>query len=205
MISTRTLIRTACVLASLVSATAQAALPIYAPIGTENPDSYSFVAANTGNIVATFAGHTAGFTNLLGLEVNGIATGGLGLNNQLTSIGTTYDFGPVNAGDALTFFISVQNTGLKFYSDKSRNVDGLNHVFATPYAGGDLGLPAGTYVGFEDLRGGGDKDYDDLRFIFSNVSQVAVPEPTTWAMLIAGFGMVGFGARRRRGIASVTA
>ena len=33
----------------------------------------------------------------------------------------------------------------------------------------------------------------------------AVPEPTTWAMLIAGFGLVGASVRRRRGLASVTA
>lgn len=31
----------------------------------------------------------------------------------------------------------------------------------------------------------------------------AVPEPATWAMLIAGFGMVGFAARRRRAVASI--
>ncbi len=30
------------------------------------------------------------------------------------------------------------------------------------------------------------------------VLTAAVPEPATWAMLIAGFGMVGFAARRRR-------
>ena len=29
-----------------------------------------------------------------------------------------------------------------------------------------------------------------------------VPEPATWAMLLAGFGMVGFAARRRRAIAA---
>jgi hypothetical protein len=31
----------------------------------------------------------------------------------------------------------------------------------------------------------------------------AVPEPATWAVLIAGFGMVGFAARRRRSLASI--
>ncbi|MFZ4382319.1 MAG: PEPxxWA-CTERM sorting domain-containing protein, partial [Sandarakinorhabdus sp.] len=30
------------------------------------------------------------------------------------------------------------------------------------------------------------------------VSLTAVPEPATWAMLIVGFGMVGFAARRRK-------
>jgi choice-of-anchor C domain-containing protein len=40
-----------------------------------------------------------------------------------------------------------------------------------------------------------------------NVSVVAevVPEPATWAMLIAGFGVVGATMRRRRGLASVSA
>lgn len=33
-----------------------------------------------------------------------------------------------------------------------------------------------------------------LNFAFRNV----VPEPATWAMMIAGFGLVGFAARRRR-------
>jgi hypothetical protein len=33
----------------------------------------------------------------------------------------------------------------------------------------------------------------------------AVPEPTTWAMLIAGFGLVGAAARRRSGAAPVVA
>jgi hypothetical protein len=33
----------------------------------------------------------------------------------------------------------------------------------------------------------------------------AVPEPATWAMLLSGFGLVGFAARRRRGAPSVAA
>ncbi len=40
-------------------------------------------------------------------------------------------------------------------------------------------------------------------FELDNVSVTAVPEPGTWALMLAGFGMVGFAARRR--VASVTA
>ena len=36
--------------------------------------------------------------------------------------------------------------------------------------------------------------FDDLSFIVQN----AVPEPATWAMMIAGFGMAGAAARSRR-------
>jgi hypothetical protein len=34
--------------------------------------------------------------------------------------------------------------------------------------------------------------------VLDNISVTAVPEPATWAMLITGFGMVGYGLRRRR-------
>lgn len=42
---------------------------------------------------------------------------------------------------------------------------------------------------------GNDFGVDKINF---GTSSVAVPEPGTWAMLIAGFGMVGFAARRRK-------
>ncbi|MCG2839687.1 PEPxxWA-CTERM sorting domain-containing protein [Sandaracinobacter sp. RS1-74] len=179
---------------------AQAALPQYPNPGTFNEADYSFTALATGDIVAYFAGHTAGYTNWLRLEVNGVDTGLEGLNNQVTALGTSFNFGSVNAGDKLVFKIRVVNTGEYFYSQRSLNPDGLTHIYSADYAGGDWGIPAGVYVGFEDLLGGGDRDYDDLRFVFTNVGggEVGgVPEPTTWAMLIAGFGLVGVAARRR--------
>ena len=186
---------------ALGSATAaQAALPVYGSPGSVNAADYSFTAVADGDIVAYFAGHSAGFTNWLRLEVNGVDTGLEGLNNQVTPLGTSFNFGAVNAGDSLVFKIRVASTGDYFYSQRSLNADGITHVFSADYSGGDWGIPAGVYVGFEDINGGGDLDYDDLRFVFTNVGggEVGVPEPTTWAMLIAGFGLVGFAARRRR-------
>jgi hypothetical protein len=35
--------------------------------------------------------------------------------------------------------------------------------------------------------------------ILDNVLISSVPEPTTWAMMLLGFGMIGFGVRRRTG------
>lgn len=187
---------------AVVATAAQAAYPVY-PGGGVNPADYSFTANADGDIIAYFAGHTAGYTNFLRLEVNGVDTGLEGLNNQITPIGTSFNFGPVSAGDSLVFKIRVSNTGDYFYSQRSLNADGITHVFASAYAGGDDGIPAGIYVGFEDIYGGGDLDYDDLKFVFTNVGggEVGVPEPATWAMLIAGFGLVGASARRRRSVA----
>ncbi|WP_010215973.1 PEPxxWA-CTERM sorting domain-containing protein [Sphingomonas sp. PAMC 26621] len=44
--------------------------------------------------------------------------------------------------------------------------------------------------------GGDDRDYAG-QFSFTAV-EGAVPEPTTWAMMLAGFGMIGLGLRSRR-------
>lgn len=42
-------------------------------------------------------------------------------------------------------------------------------------------------------------------FEIDDVAVSAVPEPATWSMLIAGMGLVGFAARRRRHVATVPA
>jgi hypothetical protein len=57
-----------------------------------------------------------------------------------------------------------------------------------------------TLVGFEDLDASvSDWDYDDLVFLVSNVSNTpSVPEPETYAMMLAGIGLLGAVARRRR-------
>lgn len=200
-------VRIAAVAASLFfsAGAAEAALPVYTQKGIINPTTYTFQAASTGKIEAYFAGETAGHTSVLGLKVNGVEQGGFGLNNHASAVGEKHDFGNVRAGDTLVFMLKVLTTRLNFFSDATQNGDGLNHIFSTAYKGGEL-VPAGTYVGFEDLMGGGDKDYDDLQFVFTNVAAVAtsaVPEPQTWAMLLAGFGLIGFARRRQSGTASV--
>ncbi len=50
------------------------------------------------------------------------------------------------------------------------------------------------YLGFDDTGAGPDDNHDDLLIRVS-----VVPEPSAWAMLIAGFGLVGLAARRRAG------
>ncbi len=196
-----TLIKTAAIAgAALASLPATAAIPLYPNAGTENPTTYTVTAAANANVIAYFAGNTGLFTNLLGLLVNGTDTGIQGLNSQTSNVGDTLDFGAVSAGDILTFYITVTNTGDFWYSDKSMNSDGVNHVWSTAYAGGDPGLPAGQFMTFEDLSGGGDFNYQDLSFVFTNVNVAgAVPEPASWALMIAGFGLTGGALRKTNG------
>ena len=187
------------VLAFSVAGAANAAFPVYPTPGTENPVTYSFSAAVGGDIVAYFAGQDAGDTEDLGLLIDGVDTGIYGLSNHSTAVGTALNFGHVDAGQSLTFFI--RDGGNKWYSDKSLNSDGFNHIWITPYAGGDAGVPAGIFAAFEDLPHGGDKDYNDETFVFANIARGGVPEPATWSLMILGIGTAGAMLRQARKLA----
>nr|WP_051383553.1 PEPxxWA-CTERM sorting domain-containing protein [Bradyrhizobium sp. WSM3983] len=181
----------------LVLATAAKADVVYPNPGTENPTTYTFTSTSNGSLVAYFYGSGASFSESLGLLVNG-QDRGAALDNHSSTYGQAHDFGNVSVGDTLVFYIDVKTTGYTYYSDIKMNSDGVNHVYSTAFKR-DGNIPAGTYVGFEDLSlhqtGWSDNNYTDEQFVFTIT---AVPEPSTWAMMILGFSGVSFLTYRRR-------
>jgi hypothetical protein len=186
---------------------AQAATVIpYPNKGAENPDTYTFTATADGQVTAFFVGSDAGFTEVLGMTVNGVATGITGLNDHTSHIGDSLVLGNVHAGDSLVFFIAVDNLGLSWFSDKALNGTDGQHVYSAPYDGSNPNfgatIPAGTYIGFEDLlRKDADFNFLDDQFVLTNVSSVTVsgtPLPAALPLFASGLGALGFAGYRRR-------
>lgn len=150
------------------------------------------LVASGGTITATFQGSDAGYDSLLRVTAPGGYDSGYFFPNHSTSVGSTFNLGSFVAGTPLDLQLYVLNTGNTWHvgsaSGNADNVIHANVVYDYPTIGS-------TFVGFEDLWGGGDYDYNDHMFIFTNVS--AVPELESYVMLIAGLGLLGFIARRR--------
>ncbi|MCM5682102.1 PEP-CTERM sorting domain-containing protein [Schlegelella sp. S2-27] len=127
-------------------------------------------------------------------HTNTLTFGDLVLNNQTTGVGSSYTI-DVAAG-ALDFLFTDTTDG-----DVAPN-GGPSSAYAgyvvTPGSAVAEGNPAfGKYdfiLGFNDGHIY-DADYDDL---VVGISLVPVPEPETYALMLAGLGAVGFMARRRR-------
>jgi len=187
---------------------ASAASLAYTGIGSENATEYSFTATETGDIIAYFLSKgSADYTNTLGATINGVATGAVGLNNQSSSFGDSLNLGFANAGDTVVFTLNVITTGDTWYSNKSLNADGGNHVYSATLSGNNLPF-SGTYVAFEDLAknvgSGIDLDYADEQVLVTNITTVSatptapsVPVPAT--IWLFGSGLLGLaGVTRSR-------
>lgn len=120
-----------------------------------------FVEDDTQPVVVTYLGTDAGYTNELWIdapESRRLATG------YSTPVGTTVELGPYPVGTELIFATVVRDTGDRFESGPaSRNSDREVHA-ATTYLG-----DCSWKLGFEDLEGGGDRDYDDIQMMVSGV------------------------------------
>jgi hypothetical protein len=177
---------------SLLASSLALAFPI-AAVGTEG---FSVIVSSTNNVIATYQGNSASYSNnlLLSAPVNGLGTI---FNNQTSPVGSTFDLGSFAIGTELIFELNVTNTGYSYFTGAAaRNPDGMAHARVE-----NAWQPNTTLVSFEDLYGTpeGAGGFNDLSFSFTNVTSVnAVPEPETLALMLAGLGLVGTIARRRK-------
>jgi len=116
-----------------------------------------FTTGGTVDIVVQPA--TAAYTSQLFLQHGDGTRENISLN---TEVGKHVTVGPFPAGRELVFGITVLKRPLTFFiGPASRNPDGIAHVEVT-----ETGIRT-FLVGFEDVSGGGDRDYDDNIFQFT--------------------------------------
>jgi len=141
----------------------------YTYLGKEAGDTNSFLVL--GNLQFSTAVSSYGDTASETLSLAGLLNFAFGANQSSPTV--TNGSNPSVAANTPNFFVS-------FYDQF-----------------GNLGALSGTsgVIAFDDGGSPADADYDDLVVRF-NVS--AVPEPTTWAMMLLGFAGIGFLAYRRK-------
>jgi hypothetical protein len=195
-------------------------------------DPSKLVLATATDLRATFVYEGAGYHNTLGLNTTGLGINsgnpGIifpdvsstdGFDNQGTAgtrtpsepllPGDFVNLGTYAAGTTLDFFLIADgaNGGSSVYNSTSAasNPDGLDHVgmfSPTMFVVPQLNSPY-LFVTFEDLLGGGDRDYNDVVFAF-NVgtatvkSLLATPEPSMY-LTLGGFLALAIWAKRRMG------
>ncbi|MFT5586568.1 MAG: serine acetyltransferase [Cognaticolwellia sp.] len=148
----------------LFSATAAAAeCPDPTQVNDQYPGAEIRVLESDAEISTTFCDGSAGYTSETYLTeptvegVEGFVWIGTG---HETAVGTKFELGSFLSGDELVFAIYVTNTGYWYYTGPAeRNPDGEVHAAITDNEDGTF------TVGFEDLYGGGDRDFNDINFV----------------------------------------
>lgn len=152
---------------------------------------------------ATFTGTGDLFVNGAGVGKDLCTFGTLGCNGTMTvtfaNAVSGLSFTSIGDNSASSLFITI---ALEVGGPVNlvRPLDGNTYVKdahdLTAYSG-----ITGLTLFSDDLAG---LAYDDFSFTVDGGGTGGVPEPASWAMLIAGFGLMG-GALRRRRTATVTA
>lgn len=158
---------------------------VFLPVsgGTNVPGQSQFaLTVSTGTTYYIDPAYASGFEYLSGTGplFSGVtAPTGLGTNNLLSLYlwdGTTYVFDHKLTGGVAFDFVNA--------------VDRFELRGILSSAGIDPNNPTGVITGLRFASAG--------KFDGFQIALTAVPEPASWAMLIAGFGMTGAALRRRR-------
>ncbi|MEW5685111.1 MAG: PEPxxWA-CTERM sorting domain-containing protein [Pseudomonadota bacterium] len=173
------------------------------------------LAAAVAATLAFAAGSAAAATRIVNFTLGpDIASGEFSYDNSLTGVidyddlatfkltfvgtGNTYDLAFVRSGDMSAYRGFAFDTASRTFSPT--DVGGVPHIMSAI----KNGFGAGFFVRANDEVFAA-TDYaidEEMTFtsleVTSRLVGAGVPEPTTWALMIAGFGLVGAGVRRRQ-------
>jgi PEP-CTERM motif len=184
----------------------------YANIGQLAPDQ-SFTATHSGIVSAYFYSSSAGNDDRIILwdKTSGTRTVP-SLDNHNSAAGSSVSL-YVKAGNSLIFVLDDVTPGqylssIDYFgvaSPANYNDDGYNHAYSAPYSGGVSGIPAGIYIGMEDLGvtsfkplTGSDLDYNDDNFVVTNITAAPTPTPEPSTIILFGTGLVAAASALRR-------
>ena len=149
-----------------------------------------------GDVTVDVVYHDTTFGEFLTLWAGGsalkVADGSLTGSHVTLTQQQLADLG-IKQGDELRFGIHVVKTNRDYHlGPGNRNADGIDHAYVR--WGG-----SSTYAGFEDIYGGGDRDYNDTVFRFSGVRANAkdcepassVAEPGAIILMLSGILLLG--------------
>ena len=166
------------------------------------------------NVVAT----ASGTLDVTGLSlVYGSIEGGIGLNAGVRGNrvfvgfgngGQVYEYegltGPASIGPGTTYYYDVTLTGTPFGLGLHQFGDTITPAVTVDpsfVSGGTIAATA-TFAGKTlarlGLKGGQYVYVSPNDRVTIEVGNTGVPEPATWAMMLTGIGLVGYGLRRRR-------
>ena len=165
------------------------------------------VFASAGAQAADY--HFGDVTNTIVTPADAAESGGLGyftvsgdfVDNLFFSVSQSV----IGSGQVFEFqhstFSNIDNMSVALYSESP--TPGFPLMFLDVTSNSPSGRPDSAFFGRGPLSAGnyyfqisGTATIDASRYLFS-AATVPVPEPETWAMLVAGLGLVGLQLRRR--------
>lgn len=164
-------------------------------IGFEDGNAAGWTVNGNGGATTSVGGFTAAFGNWFGY----VESGAEGVNQTLTQVFA------LTAGQTLKGAVGFSTTDYLPYNDRGfLRINGENIFTASVASVGDYGSTGwvnwsfiAPTTGNYTLRLGVRNVLDNAAPSFAVLDASVVPEPSTWVMMIAGFGLVGLGARGR--------
>lgn len=103
------------------------------------------------------------------------------------------------AGQAYRLTFDLQNNSGEPINNYGVFVDGVTQIVVQNAPAFDFTMFTFIFTALDDATTLAFRfRHDPSSFYLDNISVVEVPEPATWGMMIAGFGLVGLGLRKRR-------